>query len=56
MIATIWDFDKTLIQGYMQDPMFDEYEVTAKDFWDENNGLIAKYRAAGYEVNADTFT
>lgn len=55
VIATIWDFDKTLIQGYMQDPMFDEYEVKAKDFWDENNGLIAKYRAAGYEVNADTF-
>lgn len=23
IIAVIWDFDKTLIDGYMQDPMFE---------------------------------
>ena len=22
VIATVWDFDKTLIPGYMQDPIF----------------------------------
>ena len=22
IIAVVWDFDKTLITGYMQDPMF----------------------------------
>lgn len=27
VIAVIWDCDKTLIDGYMQDPMFAEYGV-----------------------------
>jgi len=55
VIATIWDFDKTLIDGYMQDPLFKEYQIDAKDFWRKNNKLIEEYRKAGYEVNADTF-
>ena len=25
IIAVIWDFDKTLINGYMQDPIFKDY-------------------------------
>ncbi len=55
IIATIWDFDKTLINGYMQTPMFDEYKVESNDFWTENTRLIQQYRADGYEVNEDTF-
>lgn len=55
VIATIWDFDKTLIRGYMQDPMFAEYKIPAGEFWKENSDLIAKYRSLGFEVNADTF-
>ena len=55
VIATIWDFDKTLIDGYMQDPLFDDYKIDAKDFWDETKSLIAKYEADGLEVNRDTF-
>ena len=33
VIAVIWDCDKTLIDGYMQDPMFAEYGVETKQFW-----------------------
>ena len=25
VIAVVWDFDKTLVDGYMQDPIFAEY-------------------------------
>ena len=27
IIAVIWDFDKTLVNGYMQRPIFEEYGV-----------------------------
>ncbi|HAZ91568.1 MAG TPA: haloacid dehalogenase-like hydrolase, partial [Eubacterium sp.] len=37
IIALIWDFDRTLIDGYMQDPMFEEYGVDKRQFWDEVN-------------------
>lgn len=32
VIAVIWDFDKTLVNGYMQDPIFTEYGVNASEF------------------------
>ena len=37
IIAVIWDFDKTLVDGYMQDPIFKEYGVDAESFWAEVN-------------------
>jgi Tol biopolymer transport system component len=43
IIAIIWDFDKTLVDGYMQDPIFEEYKVNASDFWKEVNSLPSKY-------------
>lgn len=43
IIAIIWDFDKTLVDGYMQDPIFEEYGVDAKEFWSEVNSLPQKY-------------
>lgn len=55
IIATIWDFDKTLIPGYMQDPIFKEYGVDPKTFWEENNKAIKDLRAQGYAVNADAY-
>lgn len=29
VIAVIWDFDKTLVNGYMQDPIFNDYGIDA---------------------------
>ncbi len=43
IIALIWDFDKTLTRGYMQDPLFDEFDVDAKKFWAEVNSLKDYY-------------
>lgn len=55
IIAIIWDFDKTLINGYMQDPIFEEYEVDSKEFWKEVNSLPDKYKTEqGVKVNPDT--
>ena len=33
IIAIIWDFDKILINGYMEEPIFAEYGVNLKIFW-----------------------
>ena len=43
IIALIWDFDKTLTHGYMQDPLFAEFNVNAREFWDEVNSLVDYY-------------
>lgn len=43
IIAIIWDFDKTLVNGYMQDPIFEDYNVNSHDFWTEVNSLPKKY-------------
>lgn len=55
IIATVWDFDKTLIPGYMQQPIFDEFKYDAEEFWSEVNKKIRQYRKEGYEVNGETF-
>lgn len=44
VIAVIWDFDKTLVDGYMQDPIFEEYGVNAADFWQEVDGMPNFYQ------------
>ena len=55
VIAVIWDFDKTLVNGYMQDPIFAEYGVNASEFWKEVNLLPDKYWAEQkVKVNRDT--
>lgn len=53
-IAIIWDFDKTLIPGYMQDPIFKKYDIDAGKFWNEVNSLPYKYSELGIKVNTDT--
>ena len=35
IVACIWDFDKTLIPGYMQTPLFEYYGVNENMFWEE---------------------
>ncbi len=49
IIAVIWDFDKTLIPGNMQQVIFDEYGADGATFWQEVNALPAKYRRQGYK-------
>lgn len=55
IIALVWDFDKTLVDGYMQDPIFKEFNIDPKEFWSENNAEIERLRKEGLWVNADTF-
>lgn len=54
IIAVIWDFDKTLIDGYMQKPIFAEYGVDEDAFWAEVGALPEQiYREQGVRVNPD---
>lgn len=55
IIAVVWDFDKTLVDGYMQDPIFEEYKINPIQFWEEVNSLPEKYmKEQNVRVNADT--
>ncbi len=54
IIAVIWDFDKTLVDGYMQKPIFEEYGVDEIEFWKEVNSLPNEYQKQGIKVNRDT--
>lgn len=55
IIAIVWDFDKTLVDGYMQDPIFKYYDTDATEFWKEVNSLPKKYmEEQGVLVNPDT--
>lgn len=53
-IACIWDFDKTLLPGYMQSPLFEAYGVDEKAFWEEVNQLPAFYQQRGHHVSPET--
>jgi hypothetical protein len=53
-IAIIWDFDKTLIKGYMQEPIFRRFGVSGAAFWKEVNALPQVYAEQGIQVNRDT--
>lgn len=55
VIAVIWDFDKTLIRGYMQTPIFKKYKIDESVFWKEVNSLPDHYKQEqGVQVNKDT--
>ena len=55
IIAIVWDFDKTLVDGYMQDPIFEEYGINSKEFWSEVNSLPKKYwQEQQVKVNPET--
>ena len=55
IIAVVWDFDKTLLNGYMQEPIFKYYGIDEKSFWGEVGLLPAKYmREQGVRVNPET--
>ena len=52
-IACIWDFDKTLIPGYMQAPLFRRHGVEENMFWAETNALHENYRQRGYNISGE---
>ena len=54
IVACIWDFDKTLIPGYMQAPLFKHYNIDVKAFWKEVNMLPELYGKRGCHVSKDT--
>ena len=55
IIAVVWDFDKTLLNGYMQEPIFKYYGIDEKSFWGEVGLLPAKYmNEQGVRVNPET--
>ena len=55
IIAVVWDFDKTLLNGYMQEPIFKYYGIDEKSFWGEVGLLPAKYmREQEVRVNPET--
>ncbi|MBI3132961.1 MAG: haloacid dehalogenase-like hydrolase [Acidobacteria bacterium] len=54
VIALIWDFDKTVIPGYMQDPIFEAYSVDGGAFWREVNALPGFFKRIGVNVHPDT--
>ena len=54
IIACVWDFDKTLIPGYMQTPLFECYGIDENLFWNEVNSLPEVYAKRGLRVSADT--
>jgi hypothetical protein len=53
VIAVVWDFDKTLIAGNMQTPLFARYGVDEHAFWLEVEGLRDFYLAHGASRVAD---
>ena len=54
IIAMVWDFDRTLIPGYSQKSIFEEYGIDEGVFWDEVNGLTDLYAQRGLKVAKDT--
>lgn len=55
IIAVIWDCDKTLIDGYMQDPIFNKYGIDAHEFWQKVNRMPGEIEKQGIRVNKDTY-
>ena len=55
VIALVWDFDRTLIPGYMQGPLFARFRVEEAAFWREVNALPEYYQRRGLTlVSKDT--
>lgn len=55
VIATVWDFDKTLIRGYMQDPIFKHYNVDPKEFWNTIEAEIKQHEDSHLVINHDSY-
>ena len=54
-IAVVWDFDKTLIPRYMQEPLFERFGIGEQGFWDEVEAGSKAIESRGQKVNRETF-
>ena len=55
IIAIVWDFDKTLIEDYMENPILIDNGIDPSEFWREVNSLPKKYQEEQHvKVNPDT--
>jgi hypothetical protein len=54
IIACIWDFDRTLIPGNQQGPLFEAYHVDEDAFWAEVDALPEFYRRRGSTISRDS--
>ena len=52
IITCIWDFDKTLVPGYMQEPLFAKFKVDPNKFWKEVQALPEYYKRDGMSLIA----
>ncbi len=56
IIAVVWDFDKTLVDGYMEDPIFEEYGIDPNEFWSETSKIAETLsQKHNIMVNRDTY-
>ena len=55
IIAVIWDFDRTLVDGYMQDPLFQRYGINASKFWSDMEAAKEDCAKKAHRVNKDTY-
>ncbi|MGI8848162.1 MAG: HAD family hydrolase [Candidatus Dormibacteria bacterium] len=53
VIAVVWDFDQTLIPGYQQTAIFDEYGIDSDEFWRELADVYAVRQAEGVGYSED---
>ncbi len=54
VIAVVWDFDRTLSPGNMQEPLFTEYDIDPAAFWAEVEALPEYHARYGEHVARDT--
>ena len=54
VIAFLWDYDRTLIPGNQQAPLFAAYGVEESAFWLEVDGLVDFYERRGVAVSRDS--
>ena len=55
IIAIIWDFDRTLVDGYMQDPIFKKFGIDSSKFWSDMEAAKEECAKRAYRVNKDTY-
>ena len=55
IIAIVWDFDKTVIPGYMQAPLFKKFGIDEKVWWFENNKEAQNLHSPERRVNPDVY-